>query len=191
MEWPQEPCTRLTLLLLLLLLLLHLAPILASILAGGGASTSSSAAAAAQTAVPASLQLLLSKATEAPQPGAGTAIKNLSAHVAQGMLFQAAQQRAQKQQEQEEQQQQLAALQDSTQQAAGTPSQPRQPAQPDGASAESSSAPQSAQSVGLQDVLAVLVRLEHKVDRLTEGLQAGLQQLDSRLRQLEAAALVD
>jgi hypothetical protein len=52
--------------------------------------------------LPESLQLLHSKATEVPQPGPGAAIKTLSAQIAQGMLFQAAQQRTTQQQHQQD-----------------------------------------------------------------------------------------
>jgi hypothetical protein len=122
------------------------------------------------------LQFLHSKATEAPQPGAGTAIKNLSAHIAQGMLFQAAQRRAQQQEPQEQQQcvqQHLRAQQGQQQQ--GTV--------PATAAVQASST--GAEQGSLQAVLMVLQRLESKVDRLADDLHSGLQQLSQRLDKLE------
>lgn len=125
--------------------------------------------------VPESLQLLHSKATEAPQPGAGTAIKNLSAHIAQGMLFQAAQQRSQSQEQQPPQQQQSCLREQS--------SHPGPEAV--GAAQASSSSPVGS-ATALGSVLSVLQRLEAKVDRLADNMTAGLQHLDQRLARLEA-----
>lgn len=129
--------------------------------------------------MPDSLQLLHSKAIEAPQPGAGTAIKNLSAHIAQGMLFQAAQQRAQQQQQQQlqhapHQKQQQAPPQDGGLASARAPATVG-PAVPPSSAADS--------EAGLGGVLLILQRLEAKVD----GMVAGLQQLDQRLARLEGS----
>jgi hypothetical protein len=124
-------------------------------------------------------------ATAAPEPGAGAAIKTLSARIAQGMLFQAAQERARLQQQQQDpehhhhhhhQQQQ--------QQTDGMQSVP----------APSSSCPATAAAAGpgqsppWEACLSVLQRLEAKVDHLAVGVTAGLQQLDQRLAKLEACA---
>lgn len=146
--------------------------------------------------MPESLQLLHSKATEAPEPGASTAIKNLSAHIAQGMLFQAAQQRAQQQQQhqqeaqlqQQQRQQQIptAPQQQEAMYEAGT-SAPASKSLPDSTLEPAAAAAASGSGGDHQQVLLmVLQRLEAKVDRLAEGLAAGLQALDHRLARLEA-----
>lgn len=153
--------------------------------------------------MPESLQLLHSKATAAPQPGAGAAIKNLSAHIAQGMLFQAAHERARLQQQQQQQQHEQQQQQGSQQYQQGGVSegggggghtQPCQqqadsmqplPAPSSLAAAAAASAP--GQSPPWQACLSVLQRLEVKVDDLAADVTAGLQQLDRRLAKLEAA----
>lgn len=141
----------------------------------------SAGSAGSSAAVPKSLQLLHSKATEAPEPGASTAIKNLSAHIAQGMLFQAAQQRAQQQQQQ---QQIPAALQHQEAMCEADLSAPARQGLPDGTLEPAAAAGSGGDHQ--QVLLMVLQRLEAKVDKLAEGLAAGLQALDQRLARLEA-----
>jgi hypothetical protein len=120
--------------------------------------------------MPDSLRLLLSKAQQPAEPGAAAAMKTLTAHIAHGALFRAAQQRAggsaQAQQE---------LLQGQQRQQQQQQPQQQQPSQGIGSSGDAL----------LHALASGLERLEAKVDALSSVLLPGLPRMQQAMDALQ------
>jgi hypothetical protein len=133
-------------------------------------------------AVPESLQLLFSKATQQPAGGAAD-VKSLSAMVAKGMLL-----KLQEQQQQQQQSQQRSQQQQQQPKAQNIPAP-----QAEVAAAAAQTGTSSSSSSGSDAVLLAVQRLEAKLDALagkllwsTEQVLHQQQQIMQRLDALEA-----